>query len=48
MQPRGNGSRADSEHTGRLLAVQVEHDAERENLTLPGRQRAQPCLELGR
>src|SRR5581483_11309053 len=46
-EPRRARARADPEHARRGLAVEVEHDPERDRLALAGRQGAEGALERG-
>src|SRR5919198_704091 len=47
-EPGRARARADPEHTGGTLAVQLEHDPQRDHLALGGRQARERPLEAGR
>ena len=44
-EPRGHGGRADAEHAGGLLAVQLDHDPEHDHLALAGAQLGERRLQ---
>ena len=47
-EPGRHGRRADAEHAGGLVAVELDHDAEDEHLALAGAEGCERQLELGR
>ena len=47
-EPGRHGRRADAENAGRLVAVELDHDAERDHLALAGAEGRERDLERGR